>query len=228
MKEYEVDLEKNTITNIAHRTTLATLLANIQVSGTIEVYGVDGNKITDTTRFVRSGMKLKQVKGEEIVCEWKVLVNRKASIALSMDALDTIPTNAETEMVAGTDQLHSSIYVYKQNSEDWSSSDAIVWQWTATESLGYTGIYNIGPLGKMQFRGIADVKLRYNEFYGGYVVAVTCGQGFLALIDYETKECLYSRECSTENNAHAVEVLPDGNMVVASSSGDSVTIYAST
>lgn len=206
-------------------------LAEFDVKGTLVVFGVDCKPITDTIRFIRSGMTVKQVKAGEVLAEYKVLVNQPAQTVLKKDALDIIPTNAETEMVAGIDQFNGNrIIVYKQCCSDWNDQSAVVWEWTATSTLGYEDFDSIGTLKpeRKKIDGIADAKLRYNDFYGGSVVATACGQGFFCLIDYETKECLYSYKNSTEKNPHAVELLPDGNMVVASSSGNSVTIYAST
>jgi WD40 repeat protein len=76
----------------------------------------------------------------------------------------------------------------------------------------------------------SDAKLRYSDFYGGYVVVTTSSSGFVGVIDYETGECLFERNSNSsgENNPHAIELLPDGNVVVASSAGNSVTVYAAT
>ncbi len=229
--KYNVDHATDIITDVAHRTTIGEFLNEFDAKETLVVYGVDGNPITDTTRFIRSGMTVRQVKAGEVLAEFKVLVNQPAETVLPKNALATIPTSAETEMIAGVDQYSGNrIVVYKQESLNWNDESAVVWEWTPTKSLGYVGFDRKGNLNEQRRKidGIADAKLRYNDFYGGYVVATVCGQGYLCLIDYETKECLYSYKNSTEKNPHAVELLPDGNMVVASSNGNSVTIYAST
>lgn len=229
--KYDIDHITETITNVAHRTSLEKFLSKFDTTDALEVYGVDGNPITDTTRFIRSSMTVRQVQAGEVLAEFKVLVNQPAENALPKDALDTIPTNAETEMIAGVDQYSGNrIVVYKQKAPDWNDESAVVWEWSPTKTLGYVGFDRKGNLNEHRSKidGIADAKLRYNDFYGGYVVATVCGQGYLCLIDYETKECLYCRDDSTEINPHAVELLPDGNMVVASSVGNSVTIYAAT
>lgn len=229
--KYTINYKKQTITNVAHRTTIQKFLSEIDTINTLQVFGVDGNPITDTTRFIRSGMTVRQVKVGETVAEFKLLVNRPAENALPKDALDIIPTSADTEMIAGVDQYSGNrIVVYKQEAADWNDESAVVWEWTPTKTLGYVGFDCTGNLNehKRKIDGIADAKLRYNDFYGGYVVGAVCGQGYVCLIDYETKECLYCYDNSTEINPHAVEVLPDGNIVVASSVGNSVTIYAAT
>ena len=229
--KYDIDYIKGIIQNVAHRTLVEDFLMQFNAKGNLVVYGVDGNPITDTTRYIRSGMIVKEMVAGDVQAEYKVLVNQPAETALPKNALATIPTNAETEMIAGVDQYSGNrIVVYKQESLDWNDESAVVWEWTPTKTLGYIGFDRKGNLNEQRRKidGIADAKLRYNDFYGGYVVATVCGQGYLCLIDYETKECLYSYKNSTEKNPHAVELLPDGNMVVASSNGNSVTIYAST
>ena len=230
-KVYDFNFLDGIVAKVSHRTTITEFLGNLDAKWTWVVYGVDGNPITDTARFIRSGMMVRQVQAGEVLEEYKVLVNQPAEHVLPKNALDTIPTNADTEMIAGVDQYSGNrIVVYRQEALDWNDASAVAWEWTPTKALGYVGFDCIGNLNehRRKIDGIADAKLRYNDFYGGYVVATVCGQGYLCLIDYETKECLYCYDDSAEINPHAVELLPDGNMVVASSVGNSVTIYAAT
>ena len=132
--------------------------------------------------------------------------------------LDTLSQDASTELVAGVDQKDNKLVVFNQNATDWNDSSSVVWQWEPTSSLGFTGIH--------YYTNASDAKLRYSDFYGGYVALTTSSGGFVGLIDYETGERLYSRDITPENNSHAIELLPDGNLAVASSTGNTVTIYA--
>ncbi len=132
---------------------------------------------------------------------------------------DTVASSAGTEMVAGADQRDNKVVVFHQNSGDWNQDDAVVWQWKPTSAKGFTGINT--------YTNVSDAKLRYSEFYGGYVVITTSSGGFVGIVDYKTQEKLYSRDTKNENNSHSVELLPGGNLAVASSTGNSVTIYAS-
>ncbi len=319
---YEINDAEGYVTGIAHRTSIEDFLNGFKNKEELEIFGVDGNKITDTSRFVRSQMVLKRNLNGKYVSQLEIRVNKAAvsDLAYTVEAvglqdasgnvtymmedggsiatvqilsnkeeaenaivyvglyneqsemldyaytdvngsgtyeinlqladlpegatyrvavydsfenftpisylvtsdneryeMDTVPNSAETEMVAGVDQRNRRIVVYKQSSDDWNNKESVVWEWKPSAALGYTGLDKIS--------GPADAKLRYSDFYGGYVMVVTSGGGFLAIVDYETGECLYSDVCAA-SNPHAIELLPDGNVVVASSAGKAVTIYA--
>ena len=132
--------------------------------------------------------------------------------------LDTLSGDADSELVAGVDQRDNKVVVFRQNAEDWNSEDAVVWEWSPAKEDGFTGI--------SYYKNASDAKLRYSDFYGGYVAITTSSGGFVGVIDYETGERIYSRDISPENNSHAIELLPDGNVAVASSTGNTVTVYA--
>lgn len=131
---------------------------------------------------------------------------------------DTVASSADTEMVAVVDQRDNKVVVFRQDSQDWNQESSVVWQWKPTAEMGFTGIDT--------YTNASDAKLRYSDFYGGYVVITTASGGFVGIVDYETQEKLYSRDTCNENNSHSVELLPDGNLAVAASTGNSVTIYA--
>ncbi|HJD23342.1 MAG TPA: metallophosphoesterase [Firmicutes bacterium] len=149
-------------------------------------------------------------------------VFRPLSCLLTSDgeqyAPDTVASSADTEMVAGVDQQDNKVVVFRQDSQDWNQESSVVWQWRPTAEMGFTGIET--------YTNASDAKLRYSDFYGGYVVITTSSGGFVGIVDYETQEKLYSRDTRNENNSHSVELLPDGNLAVAASTGNSVTIYA--
>lgn len=101
------------------------------------IYDVDGKVIIDTARFVRSGMIVWQKKDGKMLKQFKVLVNRCAENCLEEDALDMVPTSADTEMIAGVDQYNGNrIIVYKQECLDWNDATSVVWEWKATAALG--------------------------------------------------------------------------------------------
>ncbi|WP_222126734.1 DUF6528 family protein [Paenibacillus sp. 32O-W] len=218
-RTYTIDHTAGTVTDIPHQTTIEAFLAGFDQSEELSVFGLDGNEITDHSRIIRSGMELKRMSGTAVLDSLQVLVNQAAVTTLPIEGNSKVPSSAETEMVALTDQQFNKIVVYKQDSPDWNDPNAIVWKWQPTTALGFTGIST--------FDLVTDAKLRYSEFYGGYVVVTTASRGFVGIIDYETGERLYSRATKNEENPHSIELLPDGNIVVADSVGNAVTIYAS-
>ena len=133
--------------------------------------------------------------------------------------LETIAASAETEYVLGGDQRNGTLTVFKQESENWNDESAVVWKWQPTTELGFDDAFISSYKGS-----VSDIKLRYSDYYGGYVV-VTCSGNSVCIVDYETGENLFSTAYKS-NNLHAIELLPDGNIVTAGSSGNSLTLFA--
>lgn len=132
-----------------------------------------------------------------------------------------IAVSAETELVMGVDQAGNEIRVMHQSAADWSAPDALAWSWKPTAANGFDAT-------RSSYTNVTDAKIRWNDFYDDYVVVTTASGGFVGLFDYATGEKLYESRLRAENNPHAVEVLPDGNIVAASSHGNSVIVYAAT
>ncbi|MBO7746357.1 S-layer homology domain-containing protein [Paenibacillus sp. MWE-103] len=216
--EYAIDRVRGTITNIAHKTTVGDFIKGMDNAGEIKVYDLEGTEITDASRFIRSDMTVKRIVNGTEGDSLRVMVNKAAANADGPKPLDIVPSSADTEMVAGVDQKDNKIVVYKQNRPDWNDGDAVVWSWSPTAKLGFRNID--------KYTNASDAKLRYSDFYGGYVAITTASGGFVGIIDYETKESLFSRNTIVENNPHSIELLPDGNIAVASSTGNTLTVYA--
>lgn len=72
---------------------------------------------------------------------------------------------------------------------------------------------------------ISGVKYRNNAVLGEVVVLCASG-GYAGIVTYPGKEVLWQTD-SAGNNPHSVELLPNGNLAVASSSGSTVRLYAS-
>lgn len=118
-----------------------------------------------------------------------------------------LPTNvSERHYVGFTDQKNNRIVVYDLDVEDWSSEEALVWEF------------------KGHFVAGAGFKFRSSEFWGGDVV-IACGSG-VGIIDFATKDILWSTSF-VPNNPHSVELLPNGNIVCAGSTGNTIRIYGS-
>lgn len=108
-------------------------------------------------------------------------------------------------LVGLTDQKNQRIIVCDLAVKDWSKDRAVVWE-------------------HKTYGGVAGIKLRDNAYWGGKVVAYCSGYR-ATIVSYETKQVLFETN-NAARNAHSVEVLPSGALVVASSTGNEVRIFA--
>lgn len=69
--------------------------------------------------------------------------------------------------------------------------------------------------------GIDDAKLRYSSFYGKEVVILTSSSGYVAIVDYKECKTLWSTSLGNQVLPHAIEMLPNGDIVIACSGNDS-------
>lgn len=121
--------------------------------------------------------------------------------------------------IAVTDQANAKIVVFDPEQTEWNSPSAVLWSWAPSTANGFsdtTGWYY--P---------SDVKLRNSAFYGGQVMAVAASGNFCGLAAYPSGNRLWSTYVGVNQNPHAVELLPDGNIAIASSTAGWVRIYTS-
>lgn len=123
--------------------------------------------------------------------------------------VDNVFYNKE-HLVGLCEQKHNRIIVCDLTVEDWSNDQAVVWEFKSLQHC----------------RNVAGIKLRYNDFWGGLVV-LFCGASGAGVISYETKKVLWFTS-QAGNNPHSIEMLPDGNILVASSTGNEVRTFAAT
>lgn len=127
--------------------------------------------------------------------------------------------------IATTNQAVPRIEVYDPvEYANWNTAGALKWSWAPNASNGFTNP-TVGW-------GLpSDVKLRNSTFFGGQMMIVTASHGFSAIIPYpagNTKKWAINLAVSGPNpNAHAIELLPDGNVAIAASAGGWVRIYKS-
>jgi len=105
-----------------------------------------------------------------------------------------------------TDQKNKCISLYDIDKKDWTTPD---WTWTSKEPT---------------FTNVDGVKYRYDNNAECDVLALCSSGGYVAMITYPRGEVL-SFVRNAGGNPHSVEVLPDGALVLAASTGNYVRIY---
>lgn len=87
-----------------------------------------------------------------------------------------------------------------------TSRDCVVWEWcTLTDPNCH---FDLGI-------GLDDAKIRYSSYWKRDVVIACSSSGWAAVIDYEAKSLLW--EAAFDNCPHSVELMPNGDMVLAGS-----------
>ncbi len=90
---------------------------------------------------------------------------------------------------------------------EWSMDNAVIWEWSTDMAKGF------GMQGKNI--NIDSAKYRYSEYYKKDVIIFCGSSGWVGIIDYQTKDLLFEHQPG--NGPHAVEILPNGDLVVARS-----------
>jgi hypothetical protein len=126
-------------------------------------------------------------------------------------------------LVAATDQRagDGAILVLDAAVGDWNDPAAVVWRWQPKVENGF------GPF----LRGWGNpsgVKLRYNESLGGggLWMVVTDSKGLAAIVPYPSGGLRQWAQV-IGGNLHSAELLPDGNIALAASTGGWVRVYTS-
>ena len=90
----------------------------------------------------------------------------------------------------------------KDDFSDLTRKECTVWEWSGGDS------------------SLSGVKLRKSDYYGGTVLLVTFSRGSAQIVDYRSQEILWS--AGNMYNAHSIEILPNGDVVVAASGNSSI------
>ena len=125
------------------------------------------------------------------------------------------PAENEIEKI-GVEDCEKCIILSEQSEPQVAIADVagqnIIWSWEPGNS-------NVKNEHLDWFNNISDAKLVYD---GKYIITCASGGG-VALIRIEDKKTLFYAFAG--GNTHSIEILPDGNLVSASSTGDHLTVF---
>lgn len=128
-------------------------------------------------------------------------------------------------LVAGTDQASQKILVLDPSVEDWAVANtrkALKWSWAPSPKNGF-------PDPVPEWRNVDEAKLRYSEKYDTRYVLTTASYGFVGLIHYPSGKRAWSVNADDGtaplDNPHSAELLPDGNVAAAASTGGWLRVY---
>ncbi|MFK7692466.1 DUF6528 family protein [Paenibacillus sp. HJGM_3] len=128
-------------------------------------------------------------------------------------------TVAGEYLIAATDQATHRILVMDPAVEDWNEERAVVWSWAPTAANGFGELLSSWGLP-------TDAKVRRNRVWGGEWLIVTDSRGLAAITPYPAGDAK-KWGLHVGGNPHSAELLPDGNLAVAASTGGWVRVYAS-
>lgn len=122
------------------------------------------------------------------------------------------PLDLVDDLVIACDQKNTRLVIYDLGSLE-KTGDSLdgVEEWSM-DLKGHAGTSNL-----------SGVKYREDTVFGDVIIAVASG-GYAGIIKYPSKEVVWEIN-SCGNNPHSIEILPNGNVVCAASTGASVRLY---
>lgn len=119
-----------------------------------------------------------------------------------------LPTEFSCDVLTA-EQRDTKAIIFKSGT-DWNSSEGIVWEWDAKAELGERGHW---------FNAISECK----PLNGVSEILVAASSGGLARIRVADKKLLFLANAG--GNTHSIALLPDGNIVAASSTGNYLSLF---
>jgi len=108
-----------------------------------------------------------------------------------------------------TDIQNARLYVLDLDAENPTAEESILWRWKADPELGWKcGV-------DRHCRALSGVKLRWSEYYQSQVVLMTSAFEWVGIAEYPSGKCLW--EHTVPGCPHSMELLPNGDVVVAAS-----------
>jgi hypothetical protein len=133
--------------------------------------------------------------------------------------------------VACTSSSSNKIEVYDQTT-DWDATGP-VWSWMPTTAEGYSstevGYWVNGSSSTGNTGDPFEVKLRNNSTWSGTSqVIATVGGRLATVFAYPGKQKLWSHDMGTAVWPHPAEIIPNGNVATASSTGNVINLFNTT
>jgi hypothetical protein len=111
-----------------------------------------------------------------------------------------------------TDILNGEILVADLDKADPFAKKNLIWQWSPSFQKGW------GNVTTSQLKNaISGVKYRWSAYFETNVVLFTSSRNVVGMIEYPSGKCLWKAE--VKYSPHSIELLPNGDIVVASSGG---------
>ncbi|MBS1565907.1 MAG: hypothetical protein JST39_16075 [Bacteroidetes bacterium] len=128
--------------------------------------------------------------------------------------------------IAATNQSNDQLEAYDPAVFDWSGTGGKKWSFIPTTARGYDASAEIPLWGDP-----ADVKLRNTTVFSGYSqVIVTSGGRLATIAAYPSGQKIWTMgysNTSPQVSIHACELLPNGNIALASAERNWIRVYAS-
>lgn len=126
--------------------------------------------------------------------------------------LSTEPSEPAAEPIIATEQKSGRILLLRPNS-DWNRPETLVWEWNPAESSA------IAPEHRAWFSHLSDAK----PVDGTKKLLTVASGGGVALVNFADKKVLFYALAG--GNTHSAALLPDGNIVTASSTGNYLRLF---
>ncbi|MEV4442138.1 DUF6528 family protein [Streptomyces sp. NPDC049577] len=127
---------------------------------------------------------------------------------------------AASSAIVTADQATRAVYVLSPDQARWDadSGDGVLWSWSADDG---EELADLGP--GTSWTNPSEVKFR--ELDGRRYLLATASGGLAAVIGYPDRSVYWAADTGT-GNAHSIDLLPDGDVAVAASTGGYVRLYA--
>ncbi len=132
------------------------------------------------------------------------------------------PRAPSSSPIVAADQTTRSVLVLDSSRSRWDAEDdddpGVLWSWSADRRAG---LADLDP--GTSWSNPSEVKFR--SLGGKRYLLATASGGLAAVVGYPGREVYWATDTG-RGNAHSIELLPDGNVAVAASTGGFVRLYA--